>query len=291
MIAVDIALSGLVLGGMYAMVALGLTLQYGVSRIMNLAYGEVLIAGAFGAWWLFSAYRMSPLVGLLIVVPIAFIANWAVYRLLLTPLVRRAKSREALEADSILFTFGLLFVLQGIGLATFGGQFYSYSYLAIPVDLLGVTVAENRLIAALFAVAIGIALYAGLTQTRLGTAVRAVAVDPRSARLVGIDVMRISGLAFAAGGALCAAAGVLVSMFLTFSVSGGVIFTMKALVIVIMGGVGNMLGTLLAGLILGFAEVLVGRLIDPGLTLAANYAIFLVVLLLRPAGIFGRSTR
>jgi branched-chain amino acid transport system permease protein len=291
MIAVDIALSGLVLGGMYAMVALGLTLQYGVSRIMNLAYGEVLIAGAFGAWWLFSAYRMSPLVGLLIVVPIAFIANWAVYRLLLTPLVRRAKSRQALEADSILFTFGLLFVLQGIGLATFGGQFYSYSYLAIPVDLLGVTVAENRLIAALFAVAIGIALYAGLTQTRLGTAVRAVAVDPRSARLVGIDVMRISGLAFAAGGALCAAAGVLVSMFLTFSVSGGVIFTMKALVIVIMGGVGNMLGTLLAGLILGFAEVLVGRLIDPGLTLAANYAIFLVVLLLRPGGIFGRSTR
>jgi branched-chain amino acid transport system permease protein len=291
MIVVDIVLSGLVLGGMYAMVALGLTLQYGVSRIMNLAYGEVLIAGAFGAWWLFSAYRMSPLVGLLIVVPIAFIANWAVYRLLLTPLVRRAKSRQALEADSILFTFGLLFVLQGIGLATFGGQFYSYSYLAIPVDLLGVTVAENRLIAALFAVAIGIALYAGLTQTRLGTAVRAVAVDPRSARLVGIDVMRISGLAFAAGGALCAAAGVLVSMFLTFSVSGGVIFTMKALVIVIMGGVGNMLGTLLAGLILGFAEVLVGRLIDPGLTLAANYAIFLVVLLLRPGGIFGRSTR
>ena len=291
MIAVDIFLSGLILGGMYAMVALGLTLQYGVSRIMNLAYGEVLIAGSFGAWWLYTAYKMSPLVGLVVIVPIAFAANWAIYQFLLTPLVRRAKSRETLEADSILFTFGLLFVLQGIGLAAFGGQFYSYSYLAIPVDILGVTVAKNRLIAALFALAIGIALYVALTRTRPGTAIRAVAVDPRSARLVGIDVTRISALVFAAGGALCAAAGVLVSMFLTFSVSGGVIFTMKALVIVIMGSVGNLLGTLVAGLILGFAEVLVGRLIDPGLTLAANYAIFLAVLLLRPAGLFGKSTR
>jgi branched-chain amino acid transport system permease protein len=290
-IAVDIFLSGLILGGMYAMVALGLTLQYGVSRIMNLAYGEVLIAGSFGAWWLYTAYKMSPLVGLVVIVPIAFAANWAIYQFLLTPLVRRAKSRETLEADSILFTFGLLFVLQGIGLAAFGGQFYSYSYLAIPVDILGVTVAENRLIAALFALAIGIALYVALTRTRPGTAIRAVAVDPRSARLVGIDVTRVSAFVFAAGGALCAAAGVLVSMFLTFSVSGGVIFTMKALVIVIMGSVGNLLGTLVAGLILGFAEVLVGRLIDPGLTLAANYAIFLAVLLLRPAGLFGRSTR
>ncbi len=273
------------------MVALGLTLQYGVSRIMNLAYGEVLIAGSFGAYWLYTAHQMSPLVGLIVIVPIAFVANWAIYRFLLTPLVRRAKSREALEADSILFTFGLLFVLQGIGLSVFGGQFYSYSYLAVPFDILGVTVSANRLLAALFALAIGIALYAGLTQTRIGTAIRAVAVDPRSARLVGIDVPQVSGLVFAAGGALCAAAGVLVSMFLTFSVSGGVIFTMKALVIVIMGGVGNLLGTLIAGLILGFAEVIVGRLIDPGLTLAANYVIFLAVLLVRPAGLFGRSTR
>jgi branched-chain amino acid transport system permease protein len=290
-IAVDIILSGIILGGMYAMVALGLTLQYGVSRIMNLAYGEVLIAGCFGAYWLYTAHQMSPLVGLIVVVPISFVANWLIYRFLLTPLVRRAKSREALEADSILFTFGLLFVLQGIGLSVFGGQFYSYSYLAVPVDVLGVTVPANRLLAALFALAIGIALYAGLTQTRIGTAIRAVAVDPRSARLVGIDVPQVSGLVFAAGGALCAAAGVLVSMFLTFSVSGGVIFTMKALVIVIMGGVGNLLGTLIAGLILGFAEVIVGRLVDPGLTLAANYVIFLAVLLVRPAGLFGRSTR
>ncbi|MBZ0227790.1 MAG: branched-chain amino acid ABC transporter permease, partial [Bauldia sp.] len=183
MIAVGILLSGLILGGIYAMVALGLTLQYGVARIMNLAYGEFLIAAAFGAWWLFTANAVSPLAGLAVVVPVAFLVNWLIYHLLLMPLVRRAKSRDALEADSILFTFGLLFVVQGILLSIFGGQLYSYSYLLVPVDLLGTTVSANRLIALVFALVIGLGLYLALTRTRAGTAVRAVAVDPRSARL------------------------------------------------------------------------------------------------------------
>ncbi len=289
MIAVDIIVSGFILGGMYAMVALGLTLQYGVARIMNLAYGEFLLAGSFAAWWLYAAHAVSPLVGLIVIVPVAFVANWLVYELLLMPLVRRAKHREQLEADSILFTFGLLFVLQGIGLAVFGNQLYSYAYLSVPADILGLTVPANRLVAAAFALVIGIGLYVFLTHTRFGSAVRAVAVDPRCARLVAIDVTRVSGLAFAAGGALCAAGGALVSMFLTFSVSGGVIFTMKALVVVILGGAGNLLGTLLAGVILGLAEIAVARLVDPGLTLAANFAIFLAVLLIRPTGLFGHS--
>jgi branched-chain amino acid transport system permease protein len=289
MTALDILVSGGILGGMYAMVALGLTLQYGVARIMNLAYGEFLIAGAFGAWWLYASHAVSPLLGLVVIVPVAFLVNWLVYELLLTPLVRRARNREQLEADSILFTFGLLFVMQGIGLAIFGNQLYSYVYLAVPADILGLTVPANRLVAAAFALVLGIALYVWLTRTRFGGAVRAVSVDPRAARLVAIDVNRVSGLAFAAGGALCAAAGALVSMFLTFSVAGGVVFTMKALVVVILGGAGNLLGTLLAGLILGITEIAVARLVDPGLTLAANFAIFLAVLLVRPTGLFGRS--
>jgi branched-chain amino acid transport system permease protein len=291
MIAIDIIVSGLILGGMYAMMALGLTLQYGVARIMNLAYGEFLVASAFAAYWLFSANAVSPLAGLVIVVPAAFLLNWLAYHWLLTPLVKRAKSRDQLEGDSILFTFGFLFVIQGVLLAIFGGQLYSYSYLLMPVDVLGATVSANRLIALLFALVIGIGLYLALTRTRAGTAVRAVAVDPGSARLVGIDVPRVSAFAFAAGGALCAAGGALISMFLTFSASGGVIFTMKALIVVIMGGVGNLLGTLIAGLILGLSETAVGRLIDPGLTLAVNYAIFLAVLLVRPTGLFGRPAR
>jgi branched-chain amino acid transport system permease protein len=288
---VDLLLAGTILGGMYALIAMGLTLQYGVARIMNLSYGEFLVAAAFGAYWLFTAWSLSPLIALALALPAAFAVNWLIYRVLLSPLVRRAKSRDALEADSILATFGLLFVVQGIALAAFGGQYYSYSYLSIPVSVVGSTVAVNRLLALVFAASIGLALYLALTRTRAGTALRAVAVDPIAASLVAIDVRAASAFAFALGGALVAAGGVLTSMFLTFNAAMGVVFTMKALIVVIMGGVGNLLGALIAGLLLGLAETAVARLVDPGLTLAVNFALFLAVLLVRPSGLFGRPTR
>ena len=284
-------LTGITLGGMYALVAMGLTLQYGVARIMNLSYGEILVAAAFAVFWLFTAAGLSPLLGLAVVVPGAFITSWLIYRILLLPLVRRAKTRDALEVDSILATFGLLFVVQGVMLVLFGGAYYSYSFLAIPVNVFGVTIAANRLLALAFAAVIGLALYLGLTRTRTGTALRAVAVDPVSAQLVAIDVRAAAAIAFAIGGALVASGGVLVSMFLTFNANIGVVFTMKALIVVIMGGVGNMLGALVAGLILGLTETFVATWIDPGLTLAATYTIFLIILLVRPQGLFGRSGR
>lgn len=288
---VGAVLNGLVLGGIYTLLATGLTLQYGVARIMNLSYGEVLIGAAFASYWLFTVWAVNPLVALLLVVPVAFGLSWLVYRLLMLPLVRRAKTREILEGDSILATFGLLFLLQGIALAVFGGAYHSYSYLALPVPVLGTVLSANRLLA--FAVGAGLALtiYAFLMRSRIGTAVRAVAVDPVSAQLVAIDPRKAAALAFALGGALVAAAGVLVSMFLTFSATMGVVFAMKALIIVIMGGVGNLLGCVVAGMALGLVESLVAAYVDPGLTLAANYGLFLLILLVRPTGLFGARSR
>jgi branched-chain amino acid transport system permease protein len=291
MLAVDIVLTGLIIGGMYSLTALGLTLQYGVARIMNLSYGEFVVAAALCTFWAYTTQAVSPLIGLVVIVPLAFALNWLIYQLLLHPLVRRARNEGMLEVDSILATFGLLFVIQGIATVTFGGNYLSYSYLSIPVQVLGSALAVNRLIALAFAAVIGAAIYLALTRTRAGTAIRAVAVDPVSAQLVAIDVRRASAFAFALGGALVAAAGVLVSMFLTFNASMGVEFTLKALIVVIMGGVGNMLGALIAGLLLGIGETAVARLIDPGLTLAATYALFLAVLLIRPTGLFGRPAR
>jgi branched-chain amino acid transport system permease protein len=290
-LAIDILLSGLVLGGMYALVAMGLTLQYGVARIMNLSYGEFLIAAAFGAFHLYVGMSVNPILGMLVVLPLAFALNWLFYRVLLTPLVARARNQGMLEVDSILGTFGVLFVIQGVMLLTFGGALHSYSYLSVPVNVLGVTLAANRLLALVFALVIGGGLYLLLTRTRTGTAVRAISVNPVAAELSGIDVRALSALAFAGGGLIAAAGGVLVSMFLTFSAAMGVVFTMKALIVVIMGGVGNMLGALVAGLLLGVAETAVARLIDPGLTLAVTYALFLAALLWRPTGLFGRTAR
>ena len=287
----DILITGTVLGGMYALIAMGLTLQYGVARIMNLSHGESLVAAAFGAHVGFSALSLNPLVGVIVAIPLGFAANWLIYQIVLTPLVRRAKNRGALEVDSILVTFGLLFVVQGIMLVLFGGQFYTMNYLSVPVNVLGSIVALNRLIALLFALSIGTALYLALTRTRYGTAIRAVAVDPVAAQLVAIDVRKAQAFAFALGGALAAAGGVLIAMFMTFTAAMGVVFTMKALIVVIMGGVGNLLGALLAGLMLALAETAVARLIDPGLTIAVTYALFLIVLLWRPTGLFGRPAR
>ena len=288
---VDVVLSGLVLGGIYALIAIGLSLQYGVARIMNLAYGEFTVAAAFAAYVLFTAVGINPILALAVVMPASFAVNWLVYRWLMTPLVRRAPDAGALEVDTILATFGLLFVVQGVLLVIFGGTYFSYSYLAVPVEIIGTTMAANRLLAALVALLLGAGLYLLLTRTRIGTAVRAVAASPASASLVGIDTAAFAAFAFALGGALVGASGVLVSMFLTFNAAMGVVFTMKALIVVIMGGVGNLLGALAAGLILGLAEAFGGAFVDTGLTLAINFALFLVVLLIRPTGLFGRAAR
>ncbi|MCA0338592.1 MAG: branched-chain amino acid ABC transporter permease [Proteobacteria bacterium] len=284
-------LSGLVLGGTYALVAMGLTLQYGIARIMNLAYGETIIAAAFLAYVLFNGLGINPVLGLLAAVPLGFVFGYLVYGLMMRLLVRRAKNQETLEIDSILATFGLLFVIQGVMLVLFGSNYTSYSYLNIGVSVFGATIAANRLIAFALAIVLGSGLYLLLTRTLWGTALRAVAASPTSAPLVGIDVERAARTAFAIGGALAAAGGVVISMYQTFTATAGVVFTMKALIVVIMGGVGNILGALFSGLLLGLVETFVATYVDPGLTLAATYLIFLAILLWRPAGLFGRSAR
>ncbi|WP_235911586.1 branched-chain amino acid ABC transporter permease [Mesorhizobium xinjiangense] len=270
---------------------MGLTLQYGIARIMNLAYGETIIAAAFAAYLLQGALGVNPLLGMLLVLPGGFVFGYIVYGLMMRPLVARSQDRGNLEIDSILATFGLLFVIQGVMLVIFGSNYMSYSFLNVPVTILGANVAANRLLAFVLALTIGLTLYLLLTRTRWGTALRAVAVAPQNAPLVGIDVNRTARFAFALGGALAAAGGVVISMYQTFTATSGVVFTMKALIVVIMGGVGNLLGALSAGLILGLVETGVASYIDPGLTLAATYAIFLAILLWRPQGLFGGAGR
>lgn len=275
------------LSGTYALVAMGLNLQYGVARIMNLANGEILVLGALAAFWLYVTSQVSPLLTLLLVAPVAFAGNWLIYRFLLLPLVRRSSSRDRLEVDSILATFGMSFVLIGIMVSIEGG-FFAYKYLSEPISILGSTTALNRLVAFVIAVAIGASLYLWLNRTRAGVAVRAVAVSTEASGLVGINVDRVSALAFALGGAITAVGGALISTFITLDASIGVVFTMKALIIVIMGGVGEIRGAIVAALILGLVETAVATLVDPGLTLAAAYLNFILILMFRPQGLFGR---
>ncbi|MEY3045460.1 MAG: hypothetical protein RL242_2302 [Pseudomonadota bacterium] len=283
----DILVSGFLLAGTYVLIAMGLNLQYGVARIMNLANGEVLIAGALAAFWLSTNAEISPLITIFLLAPTAFAVNWLIYKILLRPLVKRSKSRGQLEVDSILATFGLSFIMVGLMLVVHG-EFYTYEFLSQPITILGSIVAMNRFIAFILAVLVAISLYFWLNHTRAGSALRAVAVSPQAAGLVGIDVPRVAAIAFALGGSVTAIGGALISTFITLDGSVGVIFTMKALIIVILGGVGDIRGAVFAALILGIVETSVATLIDPGLTLAAAYLIFVLILLFRPQGLFGR---
>ena len=156
----DIIIIGLLLGGTYALMAMGLQLQYGVARIMNLANGEILIAGAFSTFWFYTGTKASPLYALFLVAPAAFVLNWAIYRVLILPLVRRAKNQGKLEVDSILATFGLSFISVGIMLAVFGGEYLDYAYLARPIFIFGEPYGLNRVVAFLgFGLILCVGLY------------------------------------------------------------------------------------------------------------------------------------
>ncbi|MEM5521758.1 branched-chain amino acid ABC transporter permease [Sulfitobacter sp. AS59] len=282
-------INGLVLGGTYALVAMGLTMQYGIARIMNLSFGDTIIAACFATYVLFSTFGINPIAALLIVLPASYALSLGIYRVMMKPLVARAPDEGALEVDSILLTFGLLFVIQGILLMIFGGGYFSYSFLNTPVNVLGTVVAGNRLLALVLSLLIGAALVVVLYRTRWGMILRAVALAPKSAPLFGIDTDRAARTAFAIGGTMAATGGVVVSMFQTFTATAGVVFTMKALIVVILGGKGSIPGAIAAGLLLGLVETFVAAYVDPGLTLAAVYTVFLLLLLVRPNGLFGKA--
>jgi branched-chain amino acid transport system permease protein len=287
---IDIIISGLLLSGTYALVAMGLNLQYGVARIMNLANGEILVLGALAAFWLFTTQNLSPLLTIILLFPLSFFGNWLIYQYLMRPLVKRSKSKGALEVDSILSTFGISFIIIGFVVSVEGGYF-AYKYLSHPIEILGSTTSINRLVAFLVASLIAVILYCWLNLSRAGMAVRAVAVSTEASGLVGINVLKISSFAFALGGMITAVGGALISTFITLDASIGAVFTMKALIIVIMGGVGDIRGSTLAEIILVIVETTVATLVDPGLTLASAYFIFVVVLLFRPQGLFGRRSQ
>jgi branched-chain amino acid transport system permease protein len=284
----EVVLNGLILGGIYGLIALGLNLQYGIARMLNLSYGEFFTAGAFASLFAITLYQLNPMLGMAVSVPVAFVANWLIYRFLLLPLIRRAPNQDALDGDVVLVTFGLLFVFQGWAQLQWGGNVRGYDFMNFGVDILGATVPANRLTAFVAAVGLGAALILVMRWTRFGMALRAIAIDPIAASLAGINVLHLSALAFALGGAMIATSGALVSSFIAIDAPIGIVYTLKALIIIIVGGPGRMMGAVAAGLLLGMAETLAFQ-IDAGLTLAINYAILILVLLIRPTGLFARG--
>ena len=283
----DITIGGLLTGGIYALTAVGLNLQYGVARVLNIAHGEFIMLGAFATYLLYTLFGINPLVSLAIGGPIVFIIGFLIHNTLFQYLRSSSESIGAFEGRSLLASFGLLFIIQNVALLSWGPEIKGYTYLAEPVNILGTIFAANRLVALFFAVAIGLAFYLFLVRTRIGKAIRAAAQDPAEAQLMGVNIRRVLGLCFGLGALMAGLAGSLISMMFEITPHMGLPYTVIALIVVVLGGLGSIPGSFIGGLILGLIGSIV-TYIDPGLSMVAYYMIFILLLLVKPTGILGK---
>ena len=282
-----IVVSGLLNGGIYALIAMGLSLQYGVARVINIAHGEFIMFGAFLTWTLYVGFGINPLLSVVISAPLLLVVGFLIHRTLFTSLRNRSPSPAAFEGNSLLAAFGLYFVIQNIAILIWGGRPKAYYYLFTGVKIFGVMFSVNNLIALAVAVGLGVAFYVFVTRSRMGRAIRAAAEDPATAGLMGVNINRVLPLCFGLGALMACVAGLLASMCYPISTSMGMKYTVIALIVVALGGLGSILGSFIGGFILG----LVGSIVthwQPALSMAAYYAIFMLLLLVRPAGILGK---
>ena len=284
----DVVIAGLLLGGIYAMIAVGLSLQYGVARVLNVAHGEFIMIGAFAAWMLYTGLGISPLIALAICGPVGFAVGYGLHRTLFKRLRVSSPSPAAFQGSSMLASFGLLFIIQNIALLIWGGSLRGYSYMSFPVNFGGAIFAANRLVTAFFAVVIGVAFYIFLARTRLGKAIRAAAQDPETAGLMGVNISQVLALCFGLGALMAGFGGVLVSMcFSTIQPAMGFQYTIIALIVIVLGGLGSIPGSFIGGFVLGLVGSIVSHW-QPALSLAAYYMLFIVLLIAKPTGILGK---
>jgi branched-chain amino acid transport system permease protein len=283
----DIVIGGLLIGGIYGLIAMGLSLQYGVARVLNIAHGEFIMLGAFATLILYTSFGINPLISLVIVGPLIFIVGYLLHSTMFRSLMKSSPSLDAFVGNSIFATFGLLYVIQNIAIIVWGSVSRAYSYLAFPVNLGGAVFPANRLVTLGFAVGIGVGFYIFLARTRLGKAIRAAAQDPVTAGLMGVNINRVLAICFGLGALLAGFAGVLLSMCFPISATMGLNYTVIAIIVVVLGGLGSIPGSFIGGFILGIVGYIV-TYFEPSLTLAAFYFIFILLLLVRPKGIFGK---
>ena len=278
---------GLFVGGIYGIAAVGLALAFGVMNVLNIAHGELLMFGGYISFWLFSLLGVDPFISLVICIPALFGIG-----LLLDRLVYRHVARltgEAKIKNSLLISFGMVLILQNLAIRLFTAdeRTIQVSYVGHGINLFGVALPYTRLMALVIALVTILALHFFLQRTYPGKAIRATAQDWEAAELAGISVQRVYMLTFALGAALAGIAGTLVSVTASIAPSIGLDWTLKALIVVVLAGTGSIMGAFPAGLLLGLIEALSGIFIDASYRELVGLVIFLVVLLIRPQGLFG----
>jgi branched-chain amino acid transport system permease protein len=277
---------GLLLGGVYALAAAGLTLVFGVMNVINVAHGAMLILAAYLTWWIWRDVGLDPIAASLITTPVMFGLGWLIYRLL----IRRIRGAPA--SMSVLLTFALALVIEGcIGLA-WKGVFRAVtpSYFDESFHLFGIYVPKARFFACIAAIALLVLLWLLLTRTWAGRAIRAASQNPTGAQLMGIDTAAVAALTFAIGVATTGAGGSLISVLYPFFPASHYQWISRLLGIIVLGGMGSLGGAFAGALLIGVGESLVADRWpqwQPGVA----YIVIFVVLLVRPQGLFGSRTR
>lgn len=283
-----IVIKGLLVGGIYAVIALGLNIQYGVGRVFNIAHGEFLMVGAMLTSAMYVSAMIDPLASLAITGPFMFIIGFILYRTLFASLRRRAPSPAAFEANSLLAAFALIYIFQNAAILIFGGRGgRTYAYLSFPLAFAGITIPANLVVAFAVAVVICVVFYFFVTRSRLGKAIRAAARDPATAGLMGVNVKLVLALCFGLGALLAGLAGTLISTFASHSEIMGLTYAIAAIVVMVVGGLGSIPGSFVGGVIIGLVSGIVATY-QPALVVPAYYAIFLIILLARPQGLLKR---
>jgi branched-chain amino acid transport system permease protein len=281
------AVGGLLIGGVYALIALGLNIVFGTMRVINFAQGTILMAGMFGAYWLWALLGLHPYWSPLATVPGLFGLGWLIQWLFVGPLVARERAREPMSV--LLLTLGLALVLENLALLFFAADFKT-----IPSGIgrqtfkvAGLIVSVPRLIGLGAMLLTGAALWLFFTRTDLGRAIRATGQDRQVARLMGIDDRRIYNVAFGLSAALMGIAAAVLVPFFYVHPAVGTSFLLKAFVIVVLGGLGSMPGAALGGLLVGLIEGVVALYLQAAAAQIVLFGLFVAVVFVRPTGLLG----
>jgi len=278
---------GLLIGGLYGLAAAGLSLVFGVLKVLNVAHGELIMLGGYAAFWTVALLGLDPFVSLLLVVPLSLLLGVALYWGLFGFVVRA--DEETRIKNSLLIGFGLGLALHALAVLLWTADERSIiTPYGGSITLAGLSIPIVRLASLLIALSLIGGLHLLLARWRWGKAIRATAEDWQAALLTGIDVRRAYLLAFAIGTGLAGAAGTLVSIGYSTSPSIGLEWTLKALIVVVLAGLGSMLGTFVGGLVLGVAEAASAAAFGGPYREVVGLVLFVVVLVVRPRGLFGR---
>jgi branched-chain amino acid transport system permease protein len=277
----QVVVSGILSGGLYAMVALGLALIFGVMRVINIAHGPLLMLGAYATFFLYSRLDMNPF----LTVPLSMAALFVVGMLLQRSLVFRVV--DAPELSSLLLTFGISIALVNLAQLAFTSDLRAVEYITGAWLVGGLALSKPRVIAFVFAAGVTGLAFVFLQRTRLGKAIRATSQSREVAMVCGIDVARIHMITFGLASALAAAGGSLLAVIVAIQPEMGQVWTFKSFLVIVLGGAGNYPGALLGGMLLGLVEQLASLFLTTQLSEVVAYVLLVLVLLVRPTGLLG----